>query len=239
MVADGQPAPVRSTRSPRPRPAHGAAIGLAERYAAHQEATLFGPREESVRSPAEPRLRYLGQLDRTYLVCETPGELVLVDQHAAHERIAFQRLRAAHEPRVQRLLLPRPLELSPEQARVAIAEADALAKVGFELEPIGGHRFGLRGAAAELRDADVMPALLELLGKLASGAGGVSDHVDAMLATIACHSVVRAGDSLGEDEARALLSGLDDLDLSGPGPHGRPVLLRLGIAELSRRFGRT
>ena len=207
--------------------------------AAHQEATLFGPGEHSGRTPAEPRLRYLGQLERTYLVCETPGELVLVDQHAAHERIAFERLRAAHEPRVQRLLLPRPVELPPAQAAVAVAEADALATVGFELEPIGGNRFGLRGAPAELRDADVMPALLELLGKLASGEGGVSDHVDAMLATIACHSVVRAGDLLGEDEARALLSGLDDLDLSGPGPHGRPVLLRLGIAELSRRFGRT
>lgn len=189
-------------------------------------------------------LAYLGQLDRTYLVCEAAGELVLLDQHAAHERIAFQRLRQAYADnatRTQRFLFPRTFELDPATAAAAGENAAALAAIGFELEPMSGATWALRAAPAELRDDDVMPTLLELLAELADreGSRAVGDRMDAVFATVACHSVVRAGDVLSPDEAQALLDALDDVDFRAHCPHGRPVLLRISVAEIARRFGRT
>jgi DNA mismatch repair protein MutL len=189
-------------------------------------------------------LSYLGQLDRTYLVCEAPGELVLIDQHAAHERIAFQRLREAHArsgPRTQRLLFPRTIDLEPARAAAALEHGPALASIGFELEPFGGSSFALRAAPVDLREDQVVPTLTELLGELAEtdASRAVSERVDHMLATVACHSVVRAGDVLSVEEAHALLQAMDGVDFRAHCPHGRPVLLRVGVAELARRFGRT
>jgi DNA mismatch repair protein MutL len=191
------------------------------------------------------RLLYLGQLDRTYLVCEAAGELVLIDQHAAHERIAFQRLREAHRtsgPRTQRLLFPRTLELSPEQAGAALDNAEALAGIGFELEAFSrGSSFLLRASPVDLTEPEVVPTLLELLSDLAENdaSRAVGDRLDLLLATVACHSVVRAGDTLSPAEAEALLSAMDGVDYRAHCPHGRPVLLRISIAEIARRFGRT
>jgi DNA mismatch repair protein MutL len=188
------------------------------------------------------RLRYLGQLDRTFLVCEGDGELVLIDQHVAHERVELQRLREraqAADPSVQRLLFPTTIEVAPEQLDAAAAAAPMLAAVGFEVEPFGGTHLAVKAVPAGLRQADPAVVLRELL----DGLDAAASHHDDLLATIACHSVVRAGDLLGEHEARALLLAMDGVDFRQPGRradgHGnRPVLLRLGVAELARRFGR-
>ncbi|MBI4512414.1 MAG: DNA mismatch repair endonuclease MutL [Deltaproteobacteria bacterium] len=189
-------------------------------------------------------LSYLGQLDRTYLVCESAGELVLLDQHAAHERIAFQRLRKAHaehRPPTQRLLFPRTFELGASHAAAAAEHGETLSSIGFEIAPFGGSSWALTAAPADLRDDEVIPTLTELLGDLADHglSRAAEGRVDAMLATIACHSVVRAGDVLSVDEAKALLGSLDGVDFKAHCPHGRPVLLRISVAEIARRFGRT
>jgi DNA mismatch repair protein MutL len=237
---------------------------VASRYADRQAELLGGyrPSPAHVAAPPQPhappqaparptaesffgRLAYLGQLDRTYLVCEAAGELVLIDQHAAHERIAFQRLREAHRtsgPRTQRLLFPRTIELEARQAAAAAEHAPALAAIGFEVEPFGaGGAFALRASPVDLADAEVVPTLLELLTELAEtdASRAVGDRVDLMLATVACHSVVRAGDTLSAAEAEALLEAMDGVDYRAHCPHGRPVLLRISIAEIARRFGRT
>ena len=189
------------------------------------------------------RLRYLGQLDRTYLVCEGDGELVLVDQHAAHERVELQRLREraqAADPSVQRLLFPTTIEASPARLAAAATAGPLLAAVGFEVEPFGKASLAIKAVPAGLRQVDPAHVLAELLGELAERdvPRDAASHHDDLLATIACHSVVRAGDLLGEHEARALLAAMDAIDFRLPGRHGRPVLLRLGIGELARRFGR-
>ena len=237
---------------------------VAVRYADRQEELLGGYRPSpgggprtaepgGGRSEAEPpqstgffgRLGYLGQLDRTYLLCEAAGELILIDQHAAHERIAFQRLREAHRtsgPRTQRLLFPRTVELTPAQAAAAADNGAALASIGFELEPFSSDfLFALRASPAELTEAEVVPTLLDLLAELADrdASRAAMDRLDTMLATIACHSVVRAGDTLSVAEADALLQAMDVVDYRAHCPHGRPVLLRISIAEIARRFGRT
>jgi DNA mismatch repair protein MutL len=191
-------------------------------------------------------LSFVGQLHRTYLVCEGAGELVLVDQHAAHERIVFQRLRTAHRSRTiahQRLLFPIPIEVDPTLAAVAAApeSLETLAALGFELEPFGAGTLLLRALPELLKDVDPKPLLIDVLERLGEGTGPelAGDRLDHIFATMACHSVVRAGDVLGREQAVALLGQLDAVDLRSHCPHGRPVLLRMAMSEIERRFGRT
>jgi len=188
------------------------------------------------------RLRYMGQLDRTYLVCEGDGELVLIDQHAAHERVEFQRLRersTAREVPIQRLLFPQTVEVPPAHHAVVDDLADVLAAAGFEVEPFGGATVAIKAMPAGLRD-DSAAVLRELLAELADRAGSraVEQRLDHVLATIACHSVVRAGDVLSPREAESLLGQMDGVDFRAHCPHGRPVLLRIPATEIGRRLGR-
>jgi DNA mismatch repair protein MutL len=195
-------------------------------------------------------LSYIGQLHRTYLVCESPGsspELILIDQHAAHERVAYARLVAAHgrrEVRRQRLLFPLPIEVDDEASAAVVdgaAKATLLSGLGFEVERAGARVVRVRAVPEMLKDADPKPLLRELLAGLADGAPAAEtlEGVEHALATMACHSVVRAGDVLGRSEAVGLLSQLDGVDLRSHCPHGRPVMLRLPMSEIERRFGRT
>jgi DNA mismatch repair protein MutL len=207
------------------------------------------PRPAEPEAPPEPerfftQLIYLGQLSRTYLLCEAPGELVLIDQHAAHERVAFQRLRdaqAKRQLRTQRLLLPVTVELDEALAALALEHRELLVGLGFEIEPFGGRAVVVRALPEVLANAAPARVLTEVLGELqAEGATElVADRLDHVLATMACHSVVRAGDVLSEREVRALLESMDGIDYRAHCPHGRPVLLRLSIGEIERRFGRT
>ncbi len=206
------------------------------------------------------RLRYLGQLQRTYLVCEGEGELVLIDQHAAHERVAFERLRAAHGARAmrtQRLLFPQTVELDDAQAAAASEHAGVLGQLGFEVEAFGGNTLAVKAVPEVLGEAPAGEVIADVLGELGAaettapsegfssrfgGAGigeVVAERLERVLATMACHSVVRAGDHLDDARARALLASMDGVDFRAHCPHGRPVLLRMSLGEIERRFGRT
>jgi DNA mismatch repair protein MutL len=227
------PEPERASPSTTTAPST-VAMGATASGAAHGGETFFGG------------LGFIGQLQRTYLVCETPGELVLVDQHAAHERVVFQRLRVAHGQRAiarQRLLFPIPIEVDEAAAAAAVAPEviEVLDELGFDLEAFGATTLLLRGVPELLKDVDPKPLLLDVLHRLGEGTRPelAGDRLDHVLATMACHSVVRAGDLLGREEVAALLAQLDAVDLRSHCPHGRPVLLRMSLAEIERRFGRT
>jgi len=187
-------------------------------------------------------LNYVGQIHRTYLVCEANDGLVLIDQHAAHERVVYGRLKAAHERRQiprQRLLFPIPIEVGETAA--AAATHEVLEALGFEVVPHAPGVVMLYAMPEPLKDADPKPLLREVLAELAEGtplSGGDLERVDHLLATVACHSVVRAGDALGRPAALALLAQLDEVDLRSHCPHGRPVMLRMPLSEIERRFGR-
>jgi DNA mismatch repair protein MutL len=186
-------------------------------------------------------LRYLGQLDLTYLVCEADGELVLLDQHVAHEGVELARLRARGEREVatQRMLFPTTLEVAPELVAMASGLAGVLAKVGFEVEAFGKTTLALKAVPGGIRHADpahLLGALLDQWGE--GGPPTETDVLDRVLAEIACHSVVRAGDRLTASEVESLLGAMDSADFTRKGPHGRPVLLRLPLTEIARRFGR-
>lgn len=190
------------------------------------------------------QLRYLGQLDLTYLVCEADGELVLIDQHAAHERVAFGRLKERsqqHAVAMQRMLLPTTIEVSLAHVALVTETQAVLAQIGYDVDVFGATAIAIKAVPAELRHADPAAVLRELLDEwLAKGASrAVETRLDHALSTIACHSVVRAGDRLQTSEVEALLASMDGVDFRAYCPHGRPALLRISVDELARRFGRT
>jgi DNA mismatch repair protein MutL len=189
-------------------------------------------------------LRYIGQHARTYLLCEAPGgALVVVDQHASHERVLFHRLRQAWRQRriaVQPLLLPQVVELPPAVARALEGGLPELARLGIEAEPFGGDAFAVKGLPALLAGADAAALLSDLAQQLDQVEQGdaAEEAWHGLLATMACHSAVRANQELGGEEVRALLDGLDAIDFKARCPHGRPVVFELPLADLERRVGR-
>lgn len=194
------------------------------------------------------RMQYLGQVHRTYLVCKDQEELVLIDQHAAHERVAFERLCHSYAQKrmpSQRLLLP----VTLQGAQVAVIEEHlpALEQMGFEFRNMAEREMAMvmvpqaaefgRGAKTyQEPHALIQRVLADLEEKGATDT--VKQQQERVLATIACHSVLRAGDLLTDVQARALLDSMDEFDLVPYCPHGRPVLIRLGSPELEKRFGR-
>jgi len=216
-----------------------------------------GPVSDATRDGYFARLRYLGQLDLTYLVCESAGELVLIDQHAAHERVELARLIArhaaraglaadplgsatrGHEPAVQKLLFPMTIEATPPQLEQVARLGPLLAEVGYEAEAFGKGTLAIKAVPAGIRHGDPAQLLRQLLDEWTrDGTPTDEERLVDVLAEIACHSVVRAGDRLAPGEGEALLGSLDGIDPSTPAPHGRSLLLRLPLAEIGRRFGR-
>ena len=186
-------------------------------------------------------LRYLGQLDLTYLVCEGDGELVLIDQHIAHERIELARLKAGrdHTIATQRMLFPTTIDVKPELLDIAAKMTDVLARVGYEAETFGTTTLAVKAVPGGIRHGDPTQLLRKLLAEWADeGAPSETERLERVLSEIACHSVVRAGDRLSVSEAEALLSAMDGADFTTHGPHGRPVMLRMPLGDIARRFGR-
>lgn len=187
-------------------------------------------------------LRYLGQLDLTYLLCEGDGELVLIDQHVAHERVELARLKAGQGERAvatQRLLFPTTLEVKPAHVELVSSLSGVLAQVGYEAEAFGATTLAVKAVPSGIRHGDPTQLLRTLLAQWADeGAPTEAERLERVLAEIACHSVVRAGDRLSPNEAEALLRAMDGADFSGHGPHNRPVMLRMSLADIARRFGR-
>lgn len=199
-------------------------------------------------------LRVVGQLLTTYLLVEDKHGLLLVDQHAAHERVLYERLRAAWlEGGVERqpLLVPLTVELEPAQAAVLAAEREALEPLGFEVDAFDASTALVRAIPALLAGRDPAALLRGLVDELVDG-GSLGDpgsrpdpsavrHLEAadrVFASMACHSARRAGDALEPREQRALLDSLDTIPWAPTCPHGRPVAVPMSLTEIERRFGR-
>ena len=188
------------------------------------------------------KLRFVAQIRATFLVCEGDDAMYVVDQHAADERRNFDRLRRSFEARtvaVQKLLVPDVVELTPTEAATLAEHEEVAARLGVEVRSVGPSAFAVHGVPALLSRARPERLLRDLLAELSRAAGRpFSGAVDLVLATMACHGSVRAGDALSAEQAQALLGALDGVDFSGHCPHGRPVLLRIPFSELERRVGR-
>jgi DNA mismatch repair protein MutL len=187
-------------------------------------------------------LEFLAQVRGTFLVCSGSDGLYVLDQHAAAERVTFDRLRRAFEARTmstQRLLIADVVELLPAEVTVLEEHADAVAALGVELRAVGSNAVAVHAVPtllARVRPERIVRDLVAELGRAATRPFG--DAADMVLATMACHGSIRAGDALSREEAVALLRALDDIDFAGHCPHGRPVVTRIGYDELERRVGR-
>jgi len=198
------------------------------------------PLAQPIPAAALPVLRVLGQLSSSYIVAEGPDGLYLIDQHAAHERILFERVteqRSQQAIEVQGLLEPATLEADPKQGEVLKLYWERLVEFGFSIEPFGGRTYLVRAVPALVHDKDWAGVMRELLDSLSGGVG--SDWEEKVAISIACHGAVRAGQTLTDDEMRELVRQLEQAAVPHTCPHGRPTLICLSEARLRRDFGRS
>jgi DNA mismatch repair protein MutL len=260
------PEPAGPSASPlAPRPAAAAVpAGFAERAAPLAPATLPLDDRPSARTlpslpaapapdPAEAAAHPLGApvaqvLDTYVIAVAADGSLVLVDQHAAHERLTHEALRTQYlegTVRAQRLLLPEVVELPGTQADRLLGAAEALQGFGIEIEPFGGRAVLLRAVPALLGNPDPVALLRDLAEELSADELGMpgeqaalGGRLDAVIARMACHGSIRAGRSLSREEMDALLRRMEDTPRASTCSHGRPTFLRLSRADIERMFGR-
>jgi DNA mismatch repair protein MutL len=190
-------------------------------------------------------LRVLGQAGKTYLIAEGEAGVYLVDQHAAHERVLLEELRASLAGRADQQLLLEPLVLDVPPAAVALAEQAhvELAALGFVLEPFGPRQVLVRGVPGILVDRRPERVVQETLVTLATNTHGlvIEQHAswaERLALVVACRSAVRAGDTLALPEMEALLRRLGEASLCRTCAHGRPTAILLSHAQLEREFGR-
>ncbi len=189
-------------------------------------------------------MRVLGQVFSGYLICERAEELVLIDQHAAHERVMFERLRDSQRDGVvprQQLLVPEVVDLGAREASLLRAHLDQLTEMGFEVEEHAGDSFAVRAVPALLGDSDAATLVRDLAEDLVEiGRSRRLDEAnESILSRLACHSAVRVGQNMTPEQVAALLRAMDHTDFSGHCPHGRPSFIALSRGDLERWFKRT
>jgi DNA mismatch repair protein MutL len=231
---DGDPGTRTRERDPHRR--------FSERPA---QATLGDGERETVETPEFDRLpamRVLGQYDDTYLVAETDDGLLLIDQHAADERVNYEALRERFSGDVatQTLVSPVEVELTAREADLLRANEEALARLGFRAELVDDRTVAVRTVPAALADADAPELVRDLLSDLVDGnpAETVSEAVDHLLGDMACYPAIKGNESLGEGTVVSLLAALDECENPYACPHGRPVLLEFSREEIEDRFER-
>ncbi len=191
------------------------------------------------------QLHYIGQFAEMYLIFSSPdGEkLILIDQHAAHERISYQRLLREFERgkiASQGYLTPQTIELPLSKAQLMEQHLEEFRKLGFVIEPFGTKTFAIKEAPVHLR-GDIKGLVLDILEDLARGDGRetLRDQRDNLLMKMACHSSIRGRHRLTPDEVRELLRQLDEIEFGTHCPHGRPLYTEFTKKELEKRFHRT
>jgi DNA mismatch repair protein MutL len=188
-------------------------------------------------------LRVLGQAQRTLIVCEGGDALYILDQHAADERVRYDKLRRGYAERsiaVQRLLFPERVECSEQDAALIDASSAELSAIGLECTLLGPSTVAVHSVPALLASAPPARLLRDVIEELdRRGERAFSDAIDMALATMACHASIRAGDVVPREQAEQLLRNLDGVsDFAGHCPHGRPILHSVPFSDLLRKLGR-
>jgi DNA mismatch repair protein MutL len=201
------------------------------------------PAKETESAPTPPRFRILGVLHRLYVLMESAEGLVLMDQHAAHERVLFEQLRSALEQEgvpSQRLLLPVTLEVPPQDFDVLQRHLEILHKLGVDAEPFGANAFKIDALPGFLKTDDPQTLLRDILDEIASASSRTSSLRlgEDMIATTVCRHAVKANDVLREPELTKLVEQLFACEMPYCCPHGRPTLIQISNAELEKKFGR-
>jgi DNA mismatch repair protein MutL len=219
----------------------------AESFA--ESAAPFGAAPDADLARQAPVTNYpLGaaraQLHENYIIAQTETGIVIVDQHAAHERLVYERLKAARDANgiaAQSLLIPEIVELSAQDAAMLLDHAPALARLGLTLEPFGGNALAVRATPAILGQVNAAALLRDILDELSDlgDSQQLLARIDAVLSRMACHGSVRSGRQMHVQEMNALLREMEATPLSGQCNHGRPTYVELKLSDIERLFGRT
>jgi DNA mismatch repair protein MutL len=261
-IASGEPEPAAVVRDSgaaheptsfaSPAGARGPVRSGEPRRAAETSDWIFA---QQAPAAGEPRLRFadlrlLGQFLATYLLLESKDRLLLIDQHAAHERVLYERFRAEWAERgveSQGLLAAEAVRLEPRPLAALLDARDSLARLGFDLDEFGEGTVAVRAVPALLSECDPAGLVRNLADELdAAGSSAEALRVesraleaaDRIFASLACHSARRKGEVLDLREQQALLDALDAIPWAPTCPHGRPVAVPFELAEIERRFGR-
>ena len=219
-------------------PSHGSPSAMSERSLETAKGDMYSDGFYS-------SLKFLGQVGKLYLVCEDPDGIILIDQHAAHERVNFERIRKSYLQEAfscsQKLLIPEVVELTVREINTAQQFADEMEKLGFDFEVFGENAVRVKSVPGFLRDSDYARVFGDLFDEL-DGLGdpkSLERHLDAVCATMACHSSITANRTLSEQEARTLFADMDASENPHACPHGRPVATRISYNMLEKMFKRT
>jgi DNA mismatch repair protein MutL len=188
-------------------------------------------------------MRPIGQFQETYLLAEAGDDLFIIDQHAAHERIFYEKLKRQTQSRefdIQQLLFPVSIELSHREQAVLEDSLDMLRQYGLELEPFGGTTYLLKAVPALLTKADYKKLLYDIIDQLSEDKNttSIEQKLDEVLILMACHAAIRAHQRLQREQITALFQQMDALLLPYTCPHGRPTVLKITRYELEKKFGR-
>ncbi|MBI2487554.1 MAG: DNA mismatch repair endonuclease MutL [Deltaproteobacteria bacterium] len=190
-------------------------------------------------------LEIIGQLGKLYIICASKKGMILIDQHAAHERVNYEKLKNAYAKQdglvKQELLIPLTIELSPYEAKLLEKHKQEIENLGIKLEEFGKDSFLIRSIPSILKNADVERLVKDVLGEIVMLGEGKSleEDIDHVICTIACHSSVRASQELNQEKMRALLEELDRAEFPHSCPHGRPVASEITFQALEKMFKRS
>jgi DNA mismatch repair protein MutL len=222
-------------------------LRLAGPASATTQAALSFPQPASAPraqpAPGTLTISPLGQLRATYIIAESAGGLLIIDQHRAHERVLYDRMDSPNEgsaPAAQRLVMPATIHLGRREAELLEHNLDAFAAVGMEVEPFGSDTFVVRAMPAVMGKSDPQTLLRDLLEELGAqpSAGRLALPKEAILAAAACHGAIKAGEPLAPQEMVELLGRLARSSRPYTCPHGQPIIMSITNFELDRRFQR-
>ncbi|WP_230532741.1 DNA mismatch repair endonuclease MutL [Microvirga roseola] len=234
-----------------PERGHAPASGLAEMQASLPDLSAPSADSRATLAEIEPEAEEapLGaaraQVHGTYIVAQTKDGIVLIDQHAAHERLVYERLkreRASSGIARQMLLIPEVVDLDPVDADRVLAEAEALESLGLVVEPFGHGALLVREVPSALAGGRIRELVQDVADALAEWGQGAAnpleERLDAVLSRISCHGSIRAGRRMQPEEMNALLREMEATPLSGQCNHGRPTYVELKLSDIERLFGR-
>jgi len=204
-------------------------------------ATLAGGSQDATAGRL-PLLRLVGQVGATYIIAEGPDGLYLIDQHAAHERVLFEKLMAQHAQKSipsQALLTPTVVHLPPASTRLLEDQLPVLQHFGFQIEPFGQNSYQVRALPVLFASSDPAAALRALVEDFEEDETPLQNELEAKIAGRVCKRLaVKAGQVLSPEEQRALLADLEVCASPRTCPHGRPTMIHLSVDMLERQFGR-
>ncbi len=211
-------------------------------FKSSQDLNKFVPTEEKSKKRFFSLMRYIGIAFETYLIFEEDDKLIFLDQHAAHERIMYEKLKKTYEKRIltsQELLVPIKLDVPLVVLDSFLENLEILKAFGFEIEHFGNNTFIVRSVPVFVDYREIVNVIMGFAESLEGEKRNTTDFMDESIKQMACKSSVRAGKRLSTEEVRALINELESIDNNLTCPHGRPIIFTIEKKELERQFKRT